>query len=234
MKVNKRSQLVFGLGLLFLAGTCGFAADVTAYPKIDLPEFDYNVPEFKLTVEGKSVPIRHYNPFKDASTSRVYYYAHFGISGSPAKVQIDIGEPITNAVIYPKAYGIVSKVEGSKLTFALDRSRYITVSVNGRRDLFLLADPNEKDRPPASGNDPASGKPVFNITQAPFQADATGSKLASDAITQALEQAKQNPTGGIVYVPAGTYITGKFGLGNKVWLYYPEQIILNTSGSVYV
>lgn len=226
MRVNQKYQWGVVFSGLLLAGTCGLAADVTVYPKIDHPAFDYNVPEFKVTVEGQSVPVRHYNPFNDASTSRVYYYAHFGVSGGPAQVRIDVGEPITNAVIYPKAYGIEGKVEGSVLAFALDRSRYLAVSINGRKDLFLLADPNETDRPAASGVDPASGKPVFNITAEPFNADATGLSLTTAAITQAVAQAQQGPAGGIVYVPAGKYMTGKFNLGNKVWLYLEPGAVL--------
>lgn len=201
-------------------------SNVVVYPKIDRPEFDYNVPVYILKAGDKVVPIRHYNPHNNDSVTRTCYYAHFGVSGGPVTIEIDAKEPIANFSIRPAAYQIQGTVKGSKLTFSLPQSRYLSVSINGRKDLFLLADPNESDRPSNSGTDPASGKKVFNIANSPFQADATGKNLATDAIKLAIEEAAKEEKGGIVYIPAGQYIIGGMSLKSKVWLYLEPGAVL--------
>jgi hypothetical protein len=48
--------------------------------------------------------------------------------------------------------------------------------------------------------------PLFDVTQAPFNADSTGRVDATEAIQAAIDAAGESPGGGVVYMPAGTYL----------------------------
>lgn len=48
--------------------------------------------------------------------------------------------------------------------------------------------------------------PVFDVTQPPFNADSTGRMDATEAIQAAIDAAGATPGGGVVHMPAGTYL----------------------------
>ncbi len=48
--------------------------------------------------------------------------------------------------------------------------------------------------------------PVFDVTKTPFKADPTGQVDATDAIQAAINAAGESPEGGVVFLPAGTYL----------------------------
>ena len=230
------------------------AENLVIYPKINHPQFLYEDDAYSMTVDGQNVPIRNYDPrhrkeayerelpidrerkndpeykktdlykaFMTAKT-RDYYYAQFSIGSKPVAIEIDAKENINSFTIRPQIYKIQAKVNGSKLSFTLDSSRYLSVEINDRKDLFVLADPSENDQPASSGVDKWSKKKVFNIGQAPYSADAKGKNMATEAIKKAFEDASKE--GGIVYVPAGTYVTNRFSLKSKVWLYLEAGAVL--------
>lgn len=230
--LSTASLLLTAIGCLHAAEAGNNAADkqgagVTVYPKIDRPEFNYDVPNYTLSANGQEIPIRNYDPHDTNSTTRSNYYAHFGMpEKGKVTIIIDAKEEITSFKIRPNAYDIKGTVKGTKLGFTLEQSRYLAVEINGRKDLFILADPNETDRPSSSGTDSRSGKAVFNISKAPYSADGTGKKVATDAIKQAIEDAAKDEKGGIVYVPAGQYLTSGISLKNRVWLYLEPGAVL--------
>jgi len=72
----------------------------------------------------------------------------------------------------------------------------------------------------ARGEKPIPDKkgPVFDVTQAPYAADPTGTKDATAAIQAALDEAARSG-GGVVYLPAGTYLIAPLGdAATALWI----------------
>lgn len=225
----------------FLAGVCGLgvvggtvmcsaaeSVGIAAYPRIAAPGFVYTDSEYGVRVNGQPVPVRDYRAFDNTMqhTDRNYYYAHFGIGGETVQVEIDAGEAIESFSISPKAYAIEGTAQGSKLTFALDRPRYLAIRINSKNMLFVLVDAIETDRPASSGVDAATGRPVFNVTDEPYSADRSGEGVVTDALQRAIDAASVAETGGIVYVPEGLYTTHRLTMKDNVWLYLEPGAVL--------
>lgn len=185
---------------------------VALYP---LPEIYEQSRKFAVTVQGRPVPVIAFLTEKD------YDYAHFSFSGK-ITVTIEIAEPIRNFQISPLAFGMEGRVDGNRLTFQLEKSRYLIIKINGYKELVLAADPWEDFAP-----DPA-GSGVCHLVNR-YHADPTGQKPATQALQQAIDEAGA-AGGGIVYVPSGVFTVGNIVLKSDVTLYLQGGAVLRATG----
>lgn len=170
-----------------------------------------------VTADGLSIPTVKYD------SCGWYDYASFSMKGkdnggAPVTVEITYRETITSYDISPKKLGITGNMEGNKLTITLENDEYLIIRVNGKeRRLVLLADPWETDIPESNGTG------IFNVLDAPYNADRTGKTLANANIQKAIDDASDygtaNGTRGIVYIPNGVYQISTLDLKSNVGLY---------------
>src|ERR1039458_9435478 len=107
--------------------------------------------------------------------------------------------------IRPLAYGIQPQISGNTVSFDLDRPRYLVLFFNdepafNNTGLMLFAEPPEK-------NPPRLGDPnVVNIRD--YQVDSTGKTVETAKINRAIGEVSARPGGGVLFFPAGVYLTG--------------------------
>lgn len=169
---------------------------------------------FKLAVDSLAVPVLAYSP--------LYDYAHFSARG-PVQVSLAVPEPVRTWQISPLARNISAHVDGSRLTFILPQATYVIVKINELKELALAADAPEPSVPPSSGPE------IYNVTAAPYAADATGRTLVTATLQQAIDDAHA-AGGGTVYFPVGTYLSGSLCLRSNVSLYLAGGAFLRSSG----
>ena len=186
-------------------------SQVVTYPKPSL----YTVSEQVVSVKADAAPVPVIKEFSQ------YDYAHFSFGGK-VTVEITASKPIASYTISPLAYGIKGKANGNKLTFTLERSRYLIIKINDFRELVIAADSLETDLPNRSSPS------VYNVKNAPFNADATGSGLATKAIQKAIDRASASG-GGTVYVPAGIFKCANLVLKSNVKLYLAGGAVLRAA-----
>ncbi|MGG1516419.1 family 16 glycoside hydrolase [Paenibacillus oryzisoli] len=212
---------VYGF-LLFLAvviSTLGFlpqtshaAATIQNYP---MPSIYTASSIYSLKADDESVPVISY--LDD------YDYAQFSFSGA-VRIEVTVNQPITSYSISPMAKNIEGTVNGNKLTFSLSSSTYVIVKINDlTKKIVIAADPLETNIPPSTG----AG--IYNVTQSPYNADKTGTSMASGAIQQAIDAAYQ-AGGGTVYVPAGVYKSGNLTLKSNVTFYLAGGAVIVGTG----
>ncbi|WP_217592383.1 family 16 glycoside hydrolase [Cohnella sp. GbtcB17] len=170
---------------------------------------------YSLKADSQSIPVIGY---KDD-----YDYAQFSFSGT-VTIEVTANVPITSFSISPLAKNIEGTASGNKLTFTLSESTYAIVKINDlKKKLVIAADPLETDIPASSG----AG--IYNVTQAPYNADKTGATMASGAIQRAIDDANQ-AGGGIVFVPAGVYKSGNLTLKSNVTFYVAGGAVIVGTG----
>lgn len=170
---------------------------------------------YSLKADNQTVPVISY---KDD-----YDYAQFSFSGT-VSIEVTANVPITSFSISPMAKNIEGTVSGNKLTFTLSSSTYVIVKINDlTKKMVIAADPLETDIPPSSGTG------IYNVTQAPYNADKTGATMASGAIQRAIDDANQ-AGGGIVFVPAGVYKSGNLTLKSNVTFYLAGGAVIVGTG----
>lgn len=205
---------LFGLSALlltFAAAVQLHGAKVTTY---DLPDIYSLSEQATMTVNGKNVDIVRFAE---------YDHAHFSFSGR-ARIEITTQEEIKNATVSPLAKSIRSETAGNVLSFTIRESVYMIVKIDGLREIVIAADPLETDLPDASV------KPVLDITQSPYHADATGKTLSTEAIGRALQDAAGMVNGATVYVPAGLFVfDSSLVLNSNVDLYLAGGAVLRSS-----
>jgi len=170
--------------------------------------------EYSIIAQGKNVPVVKYMPHGDHQ----YYWAHLSASGDVSYV-IDAKENINTYELTPKNFDISARVKGTKLYFKVRDSRYLSISINKKKTLYLLIDPLENDTPTSSG------KGIYNVTTSPYNADSSGKRLSSNAIQNAINDANA-AGGGIVYIPEGTYLSGPLQIKSNVVLYIQGGAVL--------
>ncbi|NOU64770.1 DUF1080 domain-containing protein [Paenibacillus sp. LMG 31461] len=170
---------------------------------------------YSLKADNQSVPVISY---KDD-----YDYAEFSFSGT-VSIEVTANVPITSYSISPMAKNIEGTVNGNKLTFSLSSSTYVIVNINDQtKKIVIAADPLETNIPPSTG----AG--IYNVTQSPYNADNTGTSMASNAIQQAIDAAYQ-AGGGTVFVPAGVYKSGNLTLKSNVTFYLAGGAVIVGTG----
>ncbi|CAN7450290.1 glycoside hydrolase family 28 protein [Paenibacillus sp. LjRoot56] len=181
----------------------------------------YTVPSIYSGLSYYAVKADHIGvPVISFLTDRDYDYAHFSFSGSTT-ITITVCEPIDTYAISPLAFDIQGTVEGNKLTFDIQDSRYLIVKINNLKELVVIADPLEVSAPPVSGDG------IFHVV-ANYSADFTGETMATSAIQEAINDAS-SAGGGVVYVPEGVFLIGNLILKSHVTLYLQGGAVLRAT-----
>ncbi|NQX60501.1 family 16 glycoside hydrolase [Paenibacillus qinlingensis] len=213
---RKLVGLLVVLGIIItglLPRTVGAApATIQNYP---MPSIYTASSVFSLKADNQSIPVINY---KDD-----YDYAQFSFAGT-VSIEVTSNVPITSYSISPMAKNIEGTVNGNKLTFTLSTSTYVIVTINDQtKRIVIAADPLETNIPPSTG----AG--IYNVTQSPYNADNTGTSMASNAIQQAIDAANQ-AGGGIVFIPAGVYKSGNLTLKSNVTFYLAGGAVIVGTG----
>lgn len=215
----KRKVLSLLLLLAMISSIIGFspqksyaAAMIQSYP---MPSIYTASSVFTLKADSTSIPVIDYEP--------EYDYAHFSFSGT-VTMEVTVNEAITSYSISPLAKNITGTVDGNKLTFTLSTSTYVIVEINKLKKLVIAADPLETDIPASSGDG------IYNVTDPRYNADSTGTTMATTAIQKAIDDANA-AGGGIVYVPAGVYKCGNLVLKSDVTLYLAGGSVIVGTGN---
>ncbi|MCL7430314.1 glycosyl hydrolase family 28-related protein [Streptomyces sp. YS415] len=173
---------------------------------------------YTVTVNGQKVPVNGYD---------VYDYAQFSMSSGPATVVVTRkdGTKVAKSYISPQKQGYKARHSGATATFTLRGAEYLIVKLDGLRKLVIAADPAETDKPASTGTG------VFNVTKAPYGADATGATPSTAALQKALDAASAygskvgNPRG-VVYVPRGLYPVGNLTIRSNTAVYLEPGAVL--------
>src|SRR5437773_3784384 len=179
-------------------------------------------PDDSLIANGKSVPVVGFD--------KEYDYATFGLGDGPCTLEMTRldGKPVERHAITPMKLKLSSKAAGSKLSYTDTEPIYLIVQLHGvTRELVIAIDAPEADRPGPQGQG------VFNVTSAPYSADATGATPATDAIQRAVDDAGKYSGGknAVVYVPNGVYNLTELRLVSNVSLYLEPAAVLRCNGT---
>lgn len=209
------AALVAGAPVPTTAAPTARQATVSAYPQ---PSIYPASTAYAVTVNGVPVPVVGY-----AS----YDYAHYSQGRGKAVIRVTaLGQTAINAYrVSPQKLTLPATTSGNVLTVTLNRDEYLIIKIDAKKELVLAADPAETDRPKASG------KGVFNVRSAPYDADPTGATMTTAALQKAIDDAAAHRGGrGVVYVPAGLYLVGNLILRSDVALYLEGGAVLRFSG----
>jgi hypothetical protein len=208
---NKALSVLLALAFCVPSAGAVAAAHVVSYP---LPSCYRVSDQLELEVDAVAVPV--------ISNGAIYDYAGFSM-GAPVTVTIRAKEPVSTCSISPLAFGIEPRIEGSTVTFTLDRPRYLIVKIDELRELAIAADAPETEVPPAGGPG------VHNIIEAPYNADPTGKTLSTDALQRAID-AVNKAGSGVVYIPDGVFTCGNIVLKSNVDIYLTGGAVIRGSG----
>lgn len=188
------------------------AGNVTTYE----PPSIYKVSSvYELSVNDVKVPAVAYPG---------YDYAQLSMDegqNTTFAVTLKDGTDIDSYTITPKSLNIKPSVSGDTLTFSVPKAYYLILKVNGQKEFVIVADPNETDVPPSSGDG------IFNVMD--YNADDTGEKLTT-AVQDALDAAEK-ASGGIVYVPKGLFLVGNIIIPSHTSLYLAGGSVLRFTGN---
>jgi len=208
--------------VLFLAFIHAAFGSVTPYPAWPgaAPSLAYTI-----RVDGQPVFVHRfptYNQFQWMD------HASFSMSG---KVHVTITSlvnerNIVTCSIRPLAYGIHPVVKGNTISFDLDQPRYLVIFFNEEPTfqspgLLLFAEPEEKDKPKLG--DPN----VTNILD--YKVDNSGKTLETEKINQAIRDVSARAGGGVLYFPAGAYLSGTVMMQSNVRLYLEAGALIRGS-----
>jgi hypothetical protein len=204
--------------LIYASALFAQTASIDSYP---MSSFYTSSTDYKLTANGKDI---------DIVKAEDYDYAHFSMGSGRCDFEITVIDmPTVEATsVSPLKLNIAYKINGNKITFSIPNDEYLIVWVRNKgRKLVIAADPLETNKPASSGPG------IFNISQLPFKADATGNTLMTTAIQTAVDSASAygtaNKTRGIVYVPIGLYKMGNLRLKSNVALYLEKGAVIRFS-----
>ncbi|RQO74373.1 coagulation factor 5/8 type domain-containing protein [Pedobacter sp. KBW06] len=213
-----------GLFMLFLAVLTSF--QLFAVPMGTAKIFSYPLPSiykassfFELQVNGTGIPVVGYND--------KYDYAQLSMSKGKAEFTISLknGDQVSAYHISPKKLAVAGIPHGHTLSFTLYKDEYLIIKINRFRELVIVADAAEGNKPAASG------KGIFNITGKPYLAVSSATELATEAVQKAIDDAAAYKGGkGIVYVPAGVYPVRNLKLKSNMSLYLEGGAVLLFSG----
>ncbi|WP_308298994.1 glycosyl hydrolase family 28 protein [Streptomyces sp. GESEQ-35] len=191
---------------------------VEAYP---VPSIYPASTDYRLTVNGTSVPVTKYTGYDIAQLS-------LGTGTAVIAVTKTNNTNIGAYSISPQKLGIAGSVSGSTLTFTVQNDEYLIVKLDGRPNLVIAADPAQSDRPASSGTG------IFNVQSPPYSAQPNTGAYTTTAFQNALNDAaaygSANGTQGIVYVPAGVYTLGNLYLRSNLAFYLAPGAVLRYTG----
>ncbi|WP_063795554.1 discoidin domain-containing protein [Paenibacillus sp. Soil750] len=208
----------FMMMLVLLASPANvYAATISTYA---MPSIYTQSTTYALKADSTVIPVVGY--------TGMYDYAHFSMSGGPVTIEVTaLGQSsISSYNISPKKLNLSGSINGNKLTFTLSNDEYVIVKVNDSKELIIAADPSETNKPASSGTG------IYNVQSSAYNADPTGTALATTAIQSAINDANAYTGGqGIVYVPAGVYKVGNLQLKSNVALYLEGGAVLRFTGN---
>jgi polygalacturonase len=180
---------------------------------------------YKVTVDGQPVFVHKFFTFNQFNWMD---YARFSMTGK-AKVEVTLlvsERRIHTAEVRPIAYGIKPEINGNRITFELDRPRYLVLFLNEYPSfygtgLMLFAEPVQKN-PPKLGD-----ANVVNIQD--YQVDGTGKAVETEKINKAIRDVSARDGGGVLFFPAGIYTTGTVMMKSNVRLYVDLGAVIRGS-----
>lgn len=194
------------------------AGPVSVYP---VPSVYPASTDYKLTVNGTSVPVTKYTGYDIAQLA-------LGTGTATIAVTKLNNTAIGAYSISPQKLGITGTVSGPTLTFTVQNDEYLIVKLDGRPNLVIAADPAETNRPATGGTG------IFNVQSAPYSAQPNTGAYTTTAFQTALNDAaaygSANATQGIVYVPASVYTLGNLYLRSNLALYLAPGAVLRYTG----
>lgn len=140
------------IGTLIFFASC--TRDVVIFPTSKGLELSNT---YKVTIKGKEVPVYKAKippsePIPRLTGSRSEFgfasIASFDMRKS-VTVTVTYPGPVQSVKILPSSFGIVSKIEGQKITFKLDEPKHVTLEINGdwHESLHIFANPIEENIP---------------------------------------------------------------------------------------
>ena len=207
--------------LPMLLAAASFAA-VTPYPP-----YPSAVPSvaYKVAVDGQPVFVHNFLTYDQFNWMD---YASFSMTGKVhVTVTLLVSErKVLTCNIRPLAYGIQPQISGNTVSFDLDRPRYLVLFFNdepafNNTGLMLFAEPPEKNPPkPGDAN-------VVSILE--YKVDSTGKTVETVKINQAIGDVSARPGGGVLFFPAGVYLTGTVFMKSNVKLYVDAGAVIRGS-----
>ena len=163
-----------------------------------------NESSYTITVNGESVAV---NRYKDISYAQFIFFC-------TAEIKIKVQGDIEDYKISPASYHIESVHGEREISFRLDEPRKLVLDIKGFEKLFIFAEPQGQDRVLKQ----VEGE-VVNIMD--FGVDNSGTRAVTGEINRVIEKTSA-AGGGVVYFPAGVYLTGNIFLKNNVTLYMEQ------------
>jgi hypothetical protein len=94
-------------------------------------------PRYTLRLNGMPIDVLH---------TRVADFTAFDWA-TPVEAEVTVSEPFSSAVLRPLGRGIPLRIEGHTIRFPIDRPQNLCLEVVGQPELFLYANPPERNRP---------------------------------------------------------------------------------------
>jgi len=178
-----------------------------------------------VAVDGESVFVHNFLTYDQFNWMD---HASFAMVG---KVRVTVTNLVSERKLItcnvrPLAYGIQPKISGNTCSFDLDRPRYLVIFLNEEplfhsSGLMLFAEPPEKN--PVKLGDPK----VVNIMD--YKVDNTGKTLETEKINQAISEVSAKPGGGVLFFPAGIYLSGTVLVKSNVTVYVDAGAVIRGS-----
>jgi polygalacturonase len=139
--------------------------------------------------------------------------ARFAFAGR-ADIEITAGMTVLNPVVSPRSFGIVPTVSDRTLRFSLEQPRKLILRIDGSEKLLLFADAPE--RSPRRPDQPG----VVNLASY-LSAGRDPAMAVTAEFQRAIDEtaARNAGGGGVLYVPAGLYMSTQLRLKSNVELY---------------
>src|SRR5450759_225284 len=212
-------RAVAGLSMLWPAAMFAAVSPYSPYPGAR-PSVAYQV-----AVDGESVFVHNFLTYDQFNWMD---HAGFAMVG---KVRVTVTNLVSERKLItcnvrPLAYGIQPKISGNTCSFDLDRPRYLVIFLNEEplfhsSGLMLFAEPPEKN--PVKLGDPK----VVNIMD--YKVDNTGKTLETEKINQAISEVSAKPGGGVLFFPAGIYLSGTVLVKSNVTVYVDAGAVIRGS-----
>ena len=216
-----RLAMFFSISMFLSASALAAITPYPAYP---------GAPEslaYRVTVDGQPVFVHRlptYNQFQWMD------HASFAMPTS-GKVHVTVTSLVNErnvitCYIRPAAYGIHPQISGKSISFDLDQPRYLVIFFNEEPTfqspgLLLFAEPAEKNAPKLGDAN------VVNIMD--YKVDNTGKTLETATINKAIGDVSQRPGGGVLFFPAGIYLSGEIVMQSNVKLYIDAGAVIRGS-----
>jgi len=210
------------MALLAMLWPAAMFAAVTPYPP-----YPGALPSVAYQVAVDSQPVFVYS-FLTYDQFNWMDHASFGMTG---KVHVTVTNLVSERKLItchvrPLANGIRPQISANTCSFLLDRPRYLVIFLNEEpifhsSGLMLFAEPPGKN--PAKLGDPN----VVNIMD--YRVDNTGKTVETAKIDQAIGEVSTRPGGGVLFFPAGIYITGTVSVKSNVRVYVDAGAVIRGS-----